>query len=129
MICWVARQKRCLLPVTGSDAGFHSPPIQRWKRVNSLSGRDRKNCCLHENARQMSIQKSFNQIQGLASFAWTIHDNLAIRAMTDVSKHFKSCFQCYNQHNYYCSSILGIAIKNGHLLNLDLMSLIGYLAF
>lgn len=40
----------------------------------------------------MSIQKSFNQIQGLASFAWTIHDNLAIRAMTDVSKHFKVVF-------------------------------------
>lgn len=94
-----AQQKRCLCPVTGSDPGFHSPSLQHWKRVNYLSGKDRKKFCLHEHAREMSIQKSAKQMQGLASFAGTIQANLAIGAMTNCSKLFQRYFQYYNQHN------------------------------
>lgn len=128
MTCCVAQQWKCQFSVTGSYVGFHSPPLQHWKRVNSLRGARRKTCCLHENARKKSIQKTFSKTQGLAASSGTIQATLVTRARLICSKLFKIYFQYY-KHNSYSSSILVIAIKTRHLLNLNLMLLTGYLAF
>jgi len=133
MICHAAQQEKCLLPATGSDAGFqivclfHSLPLQHWKGVHFQSGREREKHCLGENAGQMSIQEICKQIQRLSSLVGSIQDRLAIRAMTNCSEVLKRCIQIFNQRNYYLSSILGIVIKNKHMLNMMLLS--AYVSF
>lgn len=96
MIFWAMQQDKCLVPITCSDGGFYSPPLQNWKRVYFLSARDRKKCCLQENAKEISILRSFSQIQRIDSFSENIRTNLAISAMTDFSKLSKRYFQYYN---------------------------------
>lgn len=133
MVCHVAQQERCLLPATESDRGFQiaylilSLPLQHWKRVNFQSWREREKHCPGENAKQMSIQKIYKQIQRLISLVVSIQTNLAIRAVTNCSKVLKRCLQFFTQWNNYWSSILGIVIKNEHMLNMTLLT--AYVSF
>lgn len=73
-------------------------------KVYFLSTRDRKKCCLHENATEISIPGSFSQTRGIDSFSETIQTNLVVRAMTDFYKLSKIYFQYYNQHKLFFQS-------------------------